>query len=205
MPVNFDVVVSCILNSRGCWGTSGALPCAECVELSLLALNSTETVLSETVMLCSTPDAVMLDDTLANLHSSLVPWETRMHFQRCVMLVTISCCSSVALQLMHQCLYTAPSHVAAVETPSRPLCDSGCLGSAGGRKCPLLDQAPSWQRLADRDREHSPGSPQSNTWIFCSHHILPSDWLSAYGYGRGNRFDSNPGSIWECGSHRPHL
>ena len=116
------------------------MPCAECVELSLLALNSTETVLSETVMLGSTPDAVMLDDTLANLHSSLVPSETRMNFQRCVVLVTISCCSSVALQLMHQCLYTAPSHVAAVEMPSLPLCDSGCLGSAGGRKCPQIDR-----------------------------------------------------------------
>jgi len=138
-------------------------PChVQSVELSFLALNSTETVLSETVMLCRTLDAVMLDDTLANLHSSLFPSETRMNFQRCVVLVTISCCSSVALQLMHQCPYTAPSHVAAVEMPSLPLCDSGCLGSAGGRKCPLLDQAPSWQRLADRDREHSPGSPQSN-------------------------------------------
>ena len=93
---------------------NGTLPCAECVELSLLALNSTETVLSETVMLCSTPDAVMLDGTLANLHSSLVPWETRMHFQRCVVFVTIYCCSSVMLQLMHECLYTAPSHLTVI-------------------------------------------------------------------------------------------
>ena len=79
--------------------------------------------------------------TLANWHTSLFPSETRMNFQRCIMFVTISCCSSVALQLMHQCLNTAPSHIAAVETPSCPLFDCVCWGSDGGKKCPSAELA----------------------------------------------------------------
>jgi len=81
-----------------------------------------------------------------------------MRFQQCGgVFVSISCYSSVALQLMRQCLYTAPSYVAAAETPSRPLCDIVAAWEvlAGGSV-----PAPSLQRLADN--EHSPGSPQSN-------------------------------------------
>ena len=128
--------------------------------------NIASSIWSETVMVCSTQHAMIFDGTLPSLHSSLFRRRKRpfkknqMHFRQCGVSVPITCYSAVALQLRHQCLCTAPSHVAAAEMPSRPLCDSGCSGSAGGRKCPRLALAPSWQRLAGC--EHSPGSPQSN-------------------------------------------
>jgi len=76
-----------------------------------------------------------------------VPSKNQMHFRQCGVSVPISCYSAAALQLRHQCLCTAPSHVVAAEMPSRPLCDSGCSGIAGGRKCPRLALVQSWQRL----------------------------------------------------------